>query len=454
MQIWNDYIEKNKDRFIEELKELLSVPSISTDEEYKGQMHQCAALVAKMMMAAGCDMTEVHETKKHPVVFGKKIIDVNKRTVLVYGHYDVQPPDPIELWHNDPFTPTVRDGKIIARGSSDDKGQMFIHIKVLETLIQTNTLPCNIKFIIEGEEEIGSASLPDYLNNHKEDLKADIVLVSDTAMISMEHPSIETALRGMAYMQVEVTGPNRDLHSGVYGGAVANPIIVLCELIASLHDKNNKIAIKGFYDKVKELPESERKRISKIPFDEKEYKHELGIEELWGEKGYSTMERTGTRPSLDVNGIWGGYTGIGAKTVLPSKAYAKISMRIVPDQQPDEIADLFKQHLLNMCPASVKIDVELLHGGMPATTPTNSKGYKAAVKAIQKTFDKEPYPVYSGGSIPVVGLFKHLLGLDTVLLGFGLDTDNIHSPNEKLDVFNFLKGIETTLYFHNFFSDQ
>jgi acetylornithine deacetylase/succinyl-diaminopimelate desuccinylase-like protein len=452
MQIWDQYISDNKERFISELKDILSIPSISTDEQYKKQVEQCAVLLKQFLLSAGCDTASVHQTRRHPMVTGEKIVDKNKPTVLIYGHYDVQPPDPIELWDSDPFTPVIKDGKIVARGACDDKGQLFMHIKALEIMTQTGTLPCNIKFIIEGEEEIGSISFDDFVKDHKKELQADTVLISDTAMLSMESPSIESALRGMAYMQVELTGPKKDLHSGVYGGAVANPVTILCQLIASLHDTNNRITIKGFYDKVKEVPEEERKRINEIPFDLDSYKKELGIEELWGEQGYTPVERVGIRPSLDVNGIWGGYTGIGAKTVLPAKAFAKISMRLVPDQEPEEIANLFREHFKKICPPSVQMEIKFLHGGMPVKTSTNSNGYRAAVKAIKTTFGKEPYSVYSGGSIPVVDSLEKILGIHSVLLGFGLDNDNIHSPNEKFELANFYKGIETILYFHKYFA--
>lgn len=453
MTRWNEYIAQNKDRFLEELKQLLTIPSVSNDEGRKEQMHICASKLLELMMQAGFDAAIIEETSHHPVVFGKKIINPDLPTVLVYGHYDVQPPDPVDLWHHDPFDPQVVNGSIVARGASDDKGQMFMHIKALEVMVRTGTLPCNMKMIIEGEEEIGSPSLPEYLNTRKELLKADVILASDTAMVSMEHPSIETALRGMAYMEVIVTGPNRDLHSGVYGGAVANPINMLCKMIALLHDGNNRITIPGFYDKVTALSKQQRDEIAKLPFNEQEYKSELGIQEVWGEKGYSTLERTGIRPTLDVNGIWGGYTGEGAKTVLPSKAFAKISMRLVRDQHPEDIASLFKAYLQQLCPPGVLVDVKYLHGGKPVVANTEFSGYQAAVKAIKATFGKEPLRVYSGGSIPIVALFKEILGLETVLLGFGLDNDNIHSPNERFGLSNFYKGIETIPFFYKYFTE-
>lgn len=452
MQKWKEYIDNHQNRFLEELRSLLVIPSVSTDGKSKTDMVRCADLLKEMLLKAGCDMAEVHPTAHHPVVFAKKIANEKWPTVLVYGHYDVQPADPIGLWESDPFDAQIKDGKIIARGASDDKGQMFIHLKALEMLVRTNLLPCNIKFIIEGEEEIGSPSLPAYLKEHKEDLSADVVLASDTAMISVEHPSIETSLRGMAYMEVEVTGPNRDLHSGVFGGAVANPITILCQMLASLHDEDNHITIPGFYDKVRVFSEDERTAVARIPFNEQQYKQELGVRQLWGEKGYSTLERTGIRPTLEINGIWGGYTGEGAKTVLPSKAHAKVSMRLIAGQRPEEIAALFKEYFIGIAPESVSVDIKLLNTGEPVIADTCTRGFKAAERAIEKVFGKIPFRVYSGGSIPIVALFKNILQLDTVLLGFGLDNDNIHSPNEKLDITNFLKGIETVACFHHFFS--
>lgn len=453
MQNWNDYLTNNKDRFLDELKTLLKIPSVSTYKQSRKEMDRCAEYVRDQLILAGCDHAEVCSTPGWPLVFGEKITDPNKLTVLVYGHYDVQPPDPLDLWDSAPFEPVVKEGKIYARGASDDKGQMFMHIKALEVMTKTGNLPCNIKFIIEGEEETGSRSLYDFLKENKEKLSADVVLASDTAMISMEHPSIEIALRGMAYMQVEITGPDHDLHSGVYGGAVANPVNILCKMIATLHDDNNVITIPEFYDKVLEVPAQEREKINGVPFILKEYQEELGIEEVWGEKGYTVLERTGIRPALDVNGIWGGFTGEGAKTVLPSKAYAKISMRLVPDQNPDEIARLFSEHFKRIAPKSVKVKIDFIHGGQPVVTELDSRGYRAATKAIKTTFNKEPFRVYSGGSIPVVAYFKEFLGIDSILMGFGLDNDNIHSPNEKMDLVNFYKGIETIPYFHKYFSE-
>ena len=453
MQVWADFQTQHKDRFLSELVDLLRIPSVSADSKYKGDVANCANAVKEHLLKAGCDKAEVCTTAGHPIVYGEKIIDPKLPTVLVYGHYDVQPADPLNLWDSPPFEPVIKDGKIFARGACDDKGQMFMHIKALETMVKTNNQPCNIKIMIEGEEEVGSTNLGLFLENNKERLKADVVLVSDTSMISMEHPSIESGLRGLAYMEVEVTGPNRDLHSGVYGGAVANPATILCQLIASMHDENNHITIPGFYDKVLILSDTEREAINKAPFSIEDYKQELGINEVWGEKGYTTLERTGIRPTLEVNGIWGGYIGEGAKTVLPSKANAKISMRLVPNQNSDEIAELFKKHFEKIAPANVQVKVTAHHGGEAVVTPTDSIAYKAAAQAIKTTFGKDPIPTRGGGSIPIIALFEKTLGLKTVLLGFGLDNDNIHSPNEKYDVFNFYKGIETIPYFHKYFAD-
>jgi acetylornithine deacetylase/succinyl-diaminopimelate desuccinylase-like protein len=454
MQIWNDYLAQNKDRFLEELLGLLRIPSISADSAYKADVARCAEAVQQSLLNAGVDSAEICLTSGHPIVYAEKIIDASLPTVLVYGHYDVQPADPLELWHSGPFEPIIKEGKIFARGACDDKGQMFMHVKAFEVLAKTNTLACNVKFMIEGEEEVGSTNLGPFLEQNREKLKADIVLVSDTSMISMEHPSLETGLRGLAYMEVEVVGPNRDLHSGVYGGAVANPINILCKMIASLHDENNHITIPAFYDKVEELSDADKKALNAAPFDLKEYADELGVQEVWGEKGYSTLERTGTRPTLDVNGIWGGYIGEGAKTVLPSKANAKISMRLVPHQSSHEISEIFQKHFESIAPANVKVKVTAHHGGEPVVTPTDSVAYKAAAKAIQTAFGKEPIPTRGGGSIPIIALFEKTLGLKTVLMGFGLDNDNIHSPNEKYDVANYYKGIETIPYFHKYFAEM
>jgi acetylornithine deacetylase/succinyl-diaminopimelate desuccinylase-like protein len=453
MQAWKEYQDQNKDRFLDELLDLLRIPSVSADSKYKNDVKRCADAVKEHMLKAGCDNAEICPTSGHPIVYGEKIIDPKLPTILVYGHYDVQPADPLNLWTSGPFEPVIKDGKIYARGACDDKGQMFMHIKALEVMAKTNSMPCNVKIMIEGEEEVGSSNLGIFLENNKEKLKADIVLISDTSMISMENPSIESGLRGLAYMEVEVTGPNRDLHSGVYGGAVANPATILCQMIASMHDENNHITIPGFYDKVEDMSDEDRKALNSAPFNLEDYKKELGITEIWGEKGYTTLERTGIRPTLEVNGIWSGYTGEGAKTVLPSKANAKISMRLVPNQSSDEITAMFKAHFEKIAPAYVTVKVSAHHGGEAVVTPTNSLAYKAAAKAIVTTFGKDPIPTRGGGSIPIVALFEKTLGLKTVLLGFGLDNDNIHSPNEKFDVFNYYKGIETIPYFHKFFTE-
>ena len=454
MQVWNDYLSQNKDRFLDELLELLRIPSISADSKYKGDVARCAEAVKESLLKAGCDSAEICPTKGHPIVYGEKIIDPALPTVLVYGHYDVQPPDPLDLWESGPFEPVIKNGNIYARGACDDKGQVFMHVKAFEVMAKTNTLACNVKMMIEGEEEVGSDNLGKFLEDNKEKLKADIVLVSDTSMISLENPSLETGLRGLAYMEVEVTGPNRDLHSGVYGGAVANPINILCKMIASMHDENNHITIPGFYDKVQELSATEREALNNAPFDLEEYKKDLDISDVRGEKGYTTVERTGIRPTLDVNGIWGGYTGEGAKTVLPSKAYAKISMRLVPNQGSHEISDMFTKHFESIAPAGVKVKVTPHHGGEPVVTPTDSIAYKAAAKAIETAFGKAPIPTRGGGSIPIVALFEKTLGLKTVLMGFGLDSDAIHSPNEKYGVENYFKGIETIPYFHKYFAEM
>lgn len=453
MQVWSDYQDNNKEQFLEELKELLRIPSVSAQENHNADTAKCAEAVKQSLLKAGCDSVEICETAGHPIVFGQKFVDATLPTILTYGHYDVQPAEPLELWTNGPFDPVVIDGKIYARGACDDKGQMYMHVKALEVMNATNTLQCNVKFIIEGEEEVGSTNLGKFLEDYKDQLKADVVLVSDTSMISMEHPSIETGLRGLAYMEVEVVGPNRDLHSGVYGGAVANPITILSKMIASLHDENNHITVQGFYDKVVALTDAERVALNKAPFDLKEYTDELGIEEDWGEKGYTALERTGVRPTLELNGMWGGYIGEGAKTVLPSKANAKISMRLVPNQNSHEIAELFTAHFNKIAPNCVKVTVTEHHGGEPVVTPTDSIAYKAAEKAIATTFGKDPIPTRGGGSIPIIALFEKTLGLKTVLMGFGLDNDNIHSPNEKFDVVNYYKGIETIPYFHKYFAE-
>lgn len=453
MQVVKNYIEQNRQRFLDELFELLRFPSVSADPKYKGDVLKTADFVAEKLKEAGADQVEVCTTEGYPIVYGEKIINPGLPTVLVYGHYDVQPPEPLELWHTPPFEPTLRDGKIYARGACDDKGQFYMHVKAFELMMQTGTLPCNIKFMIEGEEEVGSDNLGKFVAQNTERLKADVVLISDTSMLSMENPSLETGLRGLSYMEVEVQGPNRDLHSGVYGGAVANPATILCQMIASLHDENNHITIPGFYDHVIVLSEEERKALNDAPFDLEEYKKDLGVDAVWGEDGYSTIERTGIRPTLEVNGIWGGYTGPGAKTVLPAKANAKISMRLVPGQDWKKISDLFKSHFESIAPKSVKVSVVAHHGGAPYVTPVDSIAFKAAYKAIEDAFGKEPVPTRGGGSIPIVALFEQELGIKTVLMGFGLDSDNLHSPNEKYDVFNYYKGIETIPLFYKHFTE-
>jgi acetylornithine deacetylase/succinyl-diaminopimelate desuccinylase-like protein len=453
MQEIKKYVESNKQRFLDELFELLRFPSVSADPKYKADVLKTADFVAQKLTDAGADKVEICETAGYPIVYGEKIIDPSLPTVLIYGHYDVQPADPIELWKTPPFEPTIRDGKIYARGACDDKGQFYMHVKAFELMMQTNMLTCNVKFMIEGEEEVGSANLGIFVKANVERLKADVVLISDTSMISMESPSIETGLRGLAYMEVEVVGPNRDLHSGVYGGAVANPATILCKMIASLHDENNHITIPAFYDKVVELTEAEKTALNAAPFDLEEYKTDLDVASEWGEKGYSTLERTGTRPTLEVNGIWSGYTGEGAKTVLPSKANAKISMRLVPNQSSEEIAEIFTKHFESIAPSSVKVKVTAHHGGEPVVTPTDSVAYRAAEQAIIESFGKSPIPTRGGGSIPIVALFESELGIKSVLFGFGLDSDALHSPNEKYDIFNYYKGIETLPLFHKYFAE-
>ena len=453
MQAWKDYQEKNKDRFLSELFELLRIPSVSAKSEHKEDMIRCADSIKKRLQEAGADKVEIYPTEGHPIVFAEKIFDPTKPTVLVYGHYDVQPAEPLELWNNDPFEPTIVDGKIFARGSCDDKGQVYMHVKAFETMVQTNSLFCNVKFCIEGEEEVGSPNLGKFVSAHKDLLKADCVLISDSAMISLENPSIDIGVRGLSYIEVEITGPNRDLHSGVYGGAVANPITILAKMIASLHDENNHITIPGFYDDVVVATAEERALMAKAPFNEKEYADDLGVKELWGEKGFTTNERTGIRPTLELNGIWGGYIGEGAKTVLPSKAFAKISARLVPNQISQKMTDLLINHLKKIAPPYITLKASLHHGGEPYMTPIDSKAYKAAAKAMETTFGKVPIPVRGGGSIPICSLFEKELGIKIVFMGFGLDSDNLHSPNEKYDIANYYKGIETIPYFHKYFAE-
>jgi acetylornithine deacetylase/succinyl-diaminopimelate desuccinylase-like protein len=454
MQVWKDYQEKNKDRFLEELLALLRIPSVSARTENKDDMLTCAEAVKKSLVDAGATTATIYPTEGHPIVYAEKIIDPALPTVLVYGHYDVQPADPLELWNSGPFDPVIKDGKIYARGSADDKGQFYMHVKALETMVQTGTLTTNIKFLIEGEEEVGSPNLATFVKANKALLDANVILISDTSMISMENPSIDIGVRGLSYIEVEVTGPNRDLHSGVYGGAVANPITMLSKMIASCHDENNHITIPGFYDDVVESSDIERAKMAEAPFDMSEYAKDLGVTELWGEKGYSSNERTGIRPTLEVNGIWGGYTGEGAKTVLPSKAFAKISCRLVPNQSSQKITEKIINYFTSIAPAGVTVKAAEHHGGEPYMTPIHSKEYQAAASAITATFGKEPIPVRGGGSIPICALFEKELGLKIVFMGFGLDSDNLHSPNEKFDIVNFYKGIETIPYFHQFYASS
>jgi len=446
------YIEANKDRFLEELFGLIRIPSVSSLADHKADMVKAAEYWRDSILKAGADKAEVIPSDGNPVVYGEKIIDPKLPTVLVYGHYDVMPVDPINLWKSPPFEPEIRDGKIYARGADDDKGQAFMHAKAFETLVATGNLPCNVKFMIEGEEEIGSPNLAKWCTEHKEMLKADIILVSDTSMIGPDIPSITTGLRGLAYWQVEVTGPNRDLHSGLFGGAVANPINTLAQMIASITDENNHITIPGFYDDVLEASAAERELLNKAPFSEDAYRNALDIAEVRGEVGYTTIERTGIRPTFDVCGIWGGYTGEGAKTVLPSKAYAKISCRLVPNQHHKKIEVLFKEHFEKIAPKSVKVNVEYLHGGQAYVCPIDIPAYKAAEKAYMETFCKQPIPTRSGGSIPIISTFEEILGLKTVLMGFGLESDAIHSPNENYPLENFYKGIETITWFYHHFA--
>ena len=447
-----DYIRANRERFVEELFGVLRIPSISAESRHKDDMVRCAQWLAESLLKAGADMAEVMPTEGNPVVYAQKIVDPAKPTVLVYGHYDVMPVDPVDLWHTAPFEPVIKEGRIWGRGANDDKGQSFMHVKAFEAMTATGELPCNVKFMIEGEEEIGSEHLGTWCSEHKEMLAADVILVSDTSLLAWDTPSITCGLRGLCYMEVEVTGPDKDLHSGLYGGAVANPANVLARLIASLVDENGHITIPHFYDRVRELTPAERKDFNKAPFSLERYKDALSIGEVEGEAGYTTMERTGVRPSLDVNGIWGGYTGEGTKTVIPSKACAKISMRLVPDQSFEEIARLFTAHFEAIAPPSVKVNVKTLHGGEPYVSPTDLPAYRAAAQAIEKTFGKAPLPFYSGGSIPIISTFEKVLGLKSILMGFGLDRDAIHSPNESYGLENFYRGIETIAWFYKYFA--
>ena len=455
----NNYIAQNKQRFLDELLDLLRIPSVSADSAYDADTAKTAEEVKKRLEEAGAENVEICATAGHPIVYGDKIIDTNLPTVLVYGHYDVQPADPIDLWDSPPFEPIIKttdahpEGAIFARGSCDDKGQMYMHVKAFETMMKTDSLPCNVKFMIEGEEEVGSENLGVFVKENKEKLKADVILISDTGIIANDIPSITVGLRGLSYVEVEVTGPNRDLHSGLYGGAVANPINILCEMIGKMRDDKNQIAIPGFYDDVEILTAEERADMAKAPFNLGDYKKALDLSDIDGEEGYTTNERNSIRPTIDVNGIWGGYTGEGAKTVIASKAYAKISMRLVPHQDSDKITELFTTYFNSIAPASVKVKVTPHHGGTPYVTPTNFVGYKAAKQAMTDSFGKAPVPVRSGGSIPIVALFEEELGLKSVLFGFGLDSDAIHSPNEHYGVFNYFKGIETIPLFYKYFTE-
>ena len=447
-------IEQHKQRFLDELFELLRIPSVSTDSANKHDVLRAAEFLAGKLREAGADNVEICPTPGNPIVYGEKIVDPQLPTVLVYGHYDVQPADPIDLWTTPPFEPTIRDGKIYARGACDDKGQTYLHIKAFETMMQQGGVPCNVKFMLECEEEIGSVNLGWFVRNNKEKIKSDVILISDTGMISNEIPSITVGLRGLSYMEVEVTGPNRDLHSGLYGGAVPNPINILADMIASLKDEKGRITIPGFYDKVAELSAADRAAMAEAPFSLEEFKREIGLKDIVGEEGYSTTERVSIRPTLDVNGIWGGYTGQGAKTVIASKAYAKISMRLVPHQTSDEITELFTRHFQSIAPPSVHVKVTPHHGGEPVVIPTDSIGYQAASRAYEDTFGRKPVPMRGGGSIPIVAMFKQELGLDSIMMGFGLDSDAIHSPNEHFGVFNYLKGIETVPLFYRYFTEM
>ncbi len=468
MQKAQDYIQQNKQRFLDELFELLRIPSISADPKYKPDVQRCAEFVAQSLRDAGCDKVEVCPTsyKKdsksvegNPIVYAEKIIDKKLPTVLVYGHYDVQPPDPLDLWQSPPFEPAVRktkvhpQGAIFARGSCDDKGQTYMHVKAFEAMVKTGSLPCNVKFCVEGEEEVGSPSFRPFVEKNKKKLACDVVLCSDTSIIANDIPSITTGVRGLAYLEVQVDGPNRDLHSGVYGGGVANPVNVLAGMISKLINANGHIAIPGFYDDVQKVSKQERDAMNKEPFNLETYQKDLGIEEVQGEKGYTTIERVSIRPSLDVNGIWGGYTGEGTKTVLPAQAFAKISMRLVPHQTPEKVYEQFEEYFKSLAPASVKVKVTRMHGGTPGVTPTNTPEYQAAHQAMTKTFGKEPIPKREGGYIPIVSLFKDVLGKDSILIGFGLNSDNIHSPNEHYGLFNFYKGIETIPYFYQYYTE-
>jgi acetylornithine deacetylase/succinyl-diaminopimelate desuccinylase-like protein len=454
----NTFINNNKERFLNELFEFLRIPSVSADPKFKGDVAAAAAWIQAQLLASGLDKAEICQTAGHPIVYAEKIINPSLPTVLVYGHYDVQPADPYELWDSPPFEPTIKktavhpEGAIFARGSCDDKGQIYMHVKAIEAMVANDALPCNVKIMFEGEEEVGSANLATFVKENKERLKSDVILISDTSIIANDIPSVEAGLRGLAYMEVEVEGPNRDLHSGVYGGAVANPVNVLCQMIASLHDENGRVTVKGFYEKVAELSQKERDLLESAPFDLNAYKDDLDIFQVAGEKGYATRERASIRPTLDVNGIWGGYIGEGSKTVLPSKAFAKISMRLVPNQDWEEISDLFAAHFKAIAPPTVKVKVHRHHGGQPYVAPMDSVGFKAASMAMEESWGKPPVPTRGGGSIPIVALFEQELGLKSILMGFGLDSDALHSPNEHYGLFNFYKGIETIPLFYKHFA--
>ncbi len=454
MEQINEYIKIHQERFLNELFDLIRIPSVSSLERHKPDMHRAAEYWKKILLEAGADHATIYPTPGNPVVYAERIIDPSKSTILVYAHMDVMPADPIEKWVSDPFEPVIRDGKIWARGANDDKGQSFIHAKAFEYLVRSNTLPCNKKFMIEGEEEIGSTNLKKFCEDHKEMLKADVILVSDTGMIAKDTPSITSGLRGLAYWEVEVTGPDRDLHSGLFGGAVANPINELCKLVSKMTDAQNRITIPGFYDDVIEVSKEERLKLSQNPFDEIKYKEAINVKELMGEEGYTTSERTGIRPTFDVCGIWGGYTGEGSKTILPSKAYAKISSRLVPDQDHEKIAGMFKEYFESIAPKSVKVDVKIHHGGQGYLCPIDHPAYLAAEKAYFKVYGKMPVPVRSGGSIPIVSTFEKVLGIKTILMGFGLESDAIHSPNENFQLVNFFNGIRCVTQFYRFFGEK
>ncbi len=454
MEAVQSYIQTHRQRFLDELVEFLKIPSVSADNRHNADTVKAAEWLLAELKRIGLDHVEIVPTKGHPIVYGHKVVSDAAPTILIYGHYDVQPPDPLDLWNSPPFEPVIKDEKIWARGSCDDKGQLYMHVKAIEAMIAENQLPCNVKVMFEGEEEVGSANLGTFVEQYKDKLSADVILISDTSIIANDVPSITTGLRGLSYVEVEVTGPNKDLHSGVYGGAVANPANVLCSMIASLHDDKRRVTVAGFYDDVDTVSDAERAEMNKAPFDEAVYKKELNVDALMGEEGYTTLERTSIRPTLDVNGIWGGYIGEGAKTVLPSKASAKISMRLVPHQDPAKITKLFADHFKKIAPPSVKVKVTEHHGGQPAVTPTDTIEYQAASKAMEKSFGKKPLPQRSGGSIPIVALFENVLGVKTVLMGFGLDSDDIHSPNEHYGLFNFYKGIETIPYYFQFYAEM